>query len=37
VPAAASSTPGFWDWTIDPAVVLLAVFALLYWLGSRRP
>jgi putative membrane protein len=34
--AATPATPGFWDWSLDPAVVLVAVFAVLYWIGSRR-
>jgi cytochrome c oxidase assembly factor CtaG len=34
--AAASRTPGFWDWSLDPPLVLVADLVLLYWLGSRR-
>jgi len=34
--AAASRAPGFWDWSLDPAVVLVLVLGLLYGLGSRR-
>ncbi len=32
----ATATPGFWDWSLDPPLVLVADLALLYWLGSRR-
>jgi cytochrome c oxidase assembly factor CtaG len=34
--AAATVAPGFWDWSFDPPLVLVLVFALLYWLGDRR-
>jgi putative membrane protein len=34
--AAAPATPGFWDWSLDPPLVLVADLALLYWIGSRR-
>jgi putative membrane protein len=34
--AASPATPGFWDWSLDPPLVLLADLTLLYWLGSRR-
>ncbi len=34
--AAAPATPGFWDWSLDPPLVLVADLCLLYWLGSRR-
>jgi cytochrome c oxidase assembly factor CtaG len=34
--AAAPATPGFWDWSLDPPLVLVADLALLYVLGSRR-
>jgi putative membrane protein len=34
--AAAASTPGFWDWSLDPPLVLVLDLAALYWLGSRR-
>ncbi|HEX4186768.1 MAG TPA: cytochrome c oxidase assembly protein [Solirubrobacteraceae bacterium] len=32
----AASTPGFWDWSLDPSLALLAATAILYWAGSRR-
>jgi putative membrane protein len=31
-----ASTPGFWDWSFDPPLVLVVDLALLYWYGSRR-
>ena len=34
--AATGATPGFWDWSLDPPSVLVAVFTVLYWIGSRR-
>jgi putative membrane protein len=34
--AAAPATPGFWDWSLDPPLVLVADLAVLYWIGSRR-
>ena len=34
--AAATATPGFWDWSLDPPLVLVIVLAILYWLGDRR-
>jgi putative membrane protein len=34
--AAAPATPGFWDWSLDPPLVLVVDTALLYWYGSRR-
>jgi putative membrane protein len=33
---AAAATPGFWDWSLDPQLVLVAGLALAYRLGSRR-
>jgi putative membrane protein len=33
---AAAATPGFWDWSLDPPLVLLIVLAILYRIGSRR-
>jgi putative membrane protein len=33
---AAPATPGFWDWSLDPPLVLVADLAVLYWIGSRR-
>jgi putative membrane protein len=34
--AASSATPGFWDWSFDPPLVLVIDLAILYWLGNRR-
>jgi putative membrane protein len=34
--ATAAATPGFWDWSLDPPLVLVADLAVLYWLGDRR-
>ncbi len=34
--AAAPVTPGFWDWSLDPPLVLVVDLAILYWIGSRR-
>lgn len=34
--ATATVTPGFWDWSIDPPLVLSVDLAILYWLGARR-
>jgi cytochrome c oxidase assembly factor CtaG len=34
--AAATVAPGFWDWSFDPPLVLVVVFAILFWLGDRR-
>jgi cytochrome c oxidase assembly factor CtaG len=33
---AASVTPGFWEWSLDPPLALLLLTAVLYWAGSRR-
>jgi putative membrane protein len=33
---AAAATPGFWDWSFNPPLVLLVGLAILYWIGSRR-
>jgi putative membrane protein len=33
---AAAATPGFWDWSLDPPLVLVIGLAILYWIGSRR-
>src|SRR5437764_10998970 len=33
---AAAATPGFWDWSFNPPLVLVVDLALLYWLGDRR-
>lgn len=32
---AAAATPGFWDWSLNPALALLIAVGLLYWLGGR--
>ena len=34
--AAAPVTPGFWDWSLDPPLVLVVDLVILYWIGSRR-
>jgi putative membrane protein len=34
--AAAAATPGFWDWSFDPPLVLVIGLAILYWTGNRR-
>jgi putative membrane protein len=34
--AASTATPGFWDWSFDPPLVLVIDLAILYWLGSKR-
>ena len=31
----AATTPGFWDWSVDPPAVLVICVALLYWVGNR--
>jgi putative membrane protein len=40
MPAAATvaqaATPGFWDWSLDPPLVLVLVLAVLYAIGDRR-
>jgi putative membrane protein len=33
---AAAATPGFWDWSFNPPLVLVIGLAVLYLLGSRR-
>jgi putative membrane protein len=33
---AAAATPGIWDWSFDPPLVLVIDLAILYWVGSRR-
>jgi putative membrane protein len=33
---AATATPGFWDWSFDPPLVLTVDLAILYWIGARR-
>jgi putative membrane protein len=32
----AAAAPGFWDWSLDPPLVLLIGVAILYRMGSRR-
>jgi cytochrome c oxidase assembly factor CtaG len=32
----AAATPGFWDWSFNPPLVLVIALAVLYWLGKRR-
>ena len=32
----APATPGFWDWSLDPPVVLVAGLAVLHLIGDRR-
>ncbi len=34
--ATSTATPGFWDWSFDPPLVLVIDLAIFYWLGSRR-
>jgi putative membrane protein len=34
--AGALRTPGFWDWSFDPPLVLVVDLAILYWYGNRR-
>jgi cytochrome c oxidase assembly factor CtaG len=34
--ATAAATPGFWDWSFDPPLVLVIDLALFYWVGNRR-
>jgi putative membrane protein len=33
---AAVAAPGFWDWSLDPPLVVVIDLAILYWLGDRR-
>src|SRR5580704_3729747 len=33
---AAGASPGFWDWSLDPPLVLVVDLAVLYWIGDRR-
>jgi putative membrane protein len=33
---AAAATPGLWDWSFNPPLVLCIALAILYWLGARR-
>ena len=32
----ATATPGFWDWSFDPPLVLVIDLAIIYWIGDRR-
>jgi putative membrane protein len=32
----AAAAPGFWDWSLNPPLVLVVGLAILYWIGSRR-
>jgi len=32
----AAATPGFWDWSFDPPLVLVIDLGILYWIGARR-
>ncbi|MHB8233104.1 MAG: cytochrome c oxidase assembly protein [Solirubrobacteraceae bacterium] len=34
--ASAVATPGLWDWSFNPPLVLVVDLAIFYWLGSRR-
>ncbi len=34
--ATSQATPGFWDWSFDPPLVLVIDLAILYWVGARR-
>jgi putative membrane protein len=34
--ATAAATPGFWDWSFDPPLVLVVDLAIFYWIGDRR-
>jgi len=34
--ATATTTPGFWDWSFDPPLVLVLDLAIFYWVGARR-
>jgi putative membrane protein len=33
---ATAQTPGFWDWSLDPPLVLVLDLAIFYWVGARR-
>ena len=33
---AAAAAPGFWDWSFNPPLVLIADLALFYWIGNAR-
>ncbi len=34
--ASAVATPGLWDWSFNPPLVLVVDLAVFYWLGNRR-
>jgi putative membrane protein len=34
--ATPTATPGFWDWSFDPPLVLVIDLAIFYWIGNRR-
>jgi putative membrane protein len=34
--ATAAATPGLWDWSFNPPLVLVLDLAVFYWLGDRR-
>jgi putative membrane protein len=34
--ATAAATPGVWDWSFDPPLVLVIDLAIFYWVGNRR-
>jgi putative membrane protein len=34
--ASTAATPGFWDWSLDPPLVLVFDLVIFYWVGSRR-
>jgi len=34
--APATATPGMWDWSLNPPLVLTIDLAVLYWIGARR-
>jgi putative membrane protein len=36
MPAATTVAPGLWDWSFDPALVLVLLLAILYRIGDRR-
>jgi cytochrome c oxidase assembly factor CtaG len=31
-----AASPGFWDWSFDPPLVLVVDLAILYWVGDRH-
>jgi putative membrane protein len=34
--APAAATPGLWDWSFNPPLLLILGLGLLYWIGDRR-